>query len=105
MTVLAPGRRKTITEILDFVQNDAMGRPEEICWFGGGNCCVIGAIFTFVKRKWAGATAAKTAYLLGFLQILRCADAVGDGLAVDIHRNHTICTCMHRSGTPNVLLN
>jgi hypothetical protein len=24
------------------------------------------------------------------------AEAAGDGLTVDIHRNPTICTCMHR---------
>ena len=61
-----------------------------------GDCCVFGALFIFVKRKWTGATAVKTSYLLEFLQNLQRAEAAGDGLTEDIHRNHTICTCMHR---------
>jgi hypothetical protein len=60
------------------------------------NCCVFGALFIFVKRKWTAATATKTSDLLAFLQNLARAEAAGDGLTVDIHRNPTICTCMHR---------
>ena len=61
-----------------------------------GNCCVSGALFIFIKRKWTAATAAKTSYLLAFFQNFQRAEAAGDGLTVDIHRNRTICTCMHR---------
>jgi hypothetical protein len=43
------------------------------------DCCILGALFIFVKRKWTGATAAKTSYLLAFLQNLARAEAAGDG--------------------------
>ena len=35
-----------------------------------GNCCVFGALFIFVKRKWTAATAEKISDLLAFLQNL-----------------------------------